>query len=179
MYPDKYKVAELRRENYKADTEENKQLVQDALEWVKTQDSENDYIYNLQLISQQEYLVGRNLGLIASLLPSYHRYLESFKEDKAKKESSTSSYQGSIGERLSLQGHLVLLASWETDFGMTYLYNITDEQGNVFIWKTNKFLKAGTITYKGTVKEHNEYKGIQQTILTRCKISEHLIEEAS
>ena len=29
-----------------------------------------------------------------------------------------------------------------------------------------------TYTIKGTVKEHSEYKGTKQTILTRCKIAE-------
>jgi hypothetical protein len=49
----------------------------------------------------------------------------------------------------------------------------TDKEGNVYIWKTGKDMEkdgAENKTLVGTLKEHNEYKGVKQNVLTRCKI---------
>lgn len=51
----------------------------------------------------------------------------------------------------------------------TQLVNIQ----NAMVWKTTKDLDIaeGTeITIKGTIKSHDEYKGVEQTKLVRCKI---------
>jgi hypothetical protein len=32
-----------------------------------------------------------------------------------------------------------------------------------------KYNEDAVVTLRGSVKDHKEYKGIQQTILTRCK----------
>lgn len=65
-----------------------------------------------------------------------------------------------------------------------YLHKFKDEHGNIFTWKTSDplgywdehgqwvHIDEGTqVTIKGTVKEHSEYKGIKQTVLTRCKVA--------
>ena len=63
-----------------------------------------------------------------------------------------------------------------------YKYIFHDIDGNVFVWSTNKELDNCAyndrciIKVKGKIKEHREYKGIPQTILTRCEIlNYHLI----
>jgi hypothetical protein len=63
--------------------------------------------------------------------------------------------------------------SFENDFGIAYIYNFEDAAGNVIIWKTSKNLNGHElVSYEltGTVKKHGEYKGVKQTILTRCKV---------
>lgn len=87
---------------------------------------------------------------------------------------SKSHFIGEIGQRLTVDvlvkralesrnrfnGHLVF----------SYLYIMEDNDGNVFTWSTQKYFKEGS-TYKlcGTVKDHTDYKGTPQTVLTRCK----------
>ena len=54
-----------------------------------------------------------------------------------------------------------------------------DAAGNVYTWKTANNIgyedaegvwqKPEEFTIKGTVKEHSEYRGEKQTVLTRCK----------
>ena len=50
-------------------------------------------------------------------------------------------------------------------------YNLIDDKGNVYIWSSQEDLgmyfeqDTKSVTIKGTVKEHKEYKGIQQTVL--------------
>ncbi len=103
------------------------------------------------------------------------------------REPSISEYLGKIGERITVRVALKKSFSFENDYGYrpttSYIHNFEDEAGNVIIWKTTKSLNeytysAGGYTVHelikcdltGTVKEHSEYKGIKQTILTRCKI---------
>ena len=64
---------------------------------------------------------------------------------------------------------ITCITGWETQWGYTKLYKITDEAGNIFTWKTSSWVEDGIKTIKGTVKAHNDYKGTKQTELTRCK----------
>lgn len=103
-----------------------------------------------------------------------------------------SEYVGEVGKRLELAVTLVRTAHYEqrsfSGYGTTttYIYIMSDDAGNTLTWKTTSMLdkevhKNGichyvpimdgdTFTIKGTVKEHNTYKGEKQTILTRCKV---------
>lgn len=104
-------------------------------------------------------------------------------ETKLKAQTSTSQHVGEVGEKLTVVVAYIHTASWENSYGyggywntgVTNLHTFKDEQGNVFTWKTDKFIEAdyGTkMIIKGTVKDHSEYKGTKQTVLTRCKIEE-------
>ena len=46
-----------------------------------------------------------------------------------------------------------------------------DVNDNIYTWKTTKVFKDGVTSLTGTVKTHNDYKGIKQTELTRCKVA--------
>lgn len=102
-------------------------------------------------------------------------------ENNLKAQAFTSEHVGEVGEKLTVVVTYTHTASWENGYGgywnsgVTNLHTFKDEDGNVFIWKTGKFIEAdyGTkMTLSGTVKEHSEYKGIKQTALTRCKVEE-------
>lgn len=105
-------------------------------------------------------------------------------------EASASEYLGEVGKKLTIAATLKKSFSFENTFGYqtttTYIHNFEDAEGNVIIWKTTNSLieytcpedKPGhyeahpftTGVLAGTVKEHSEYKGIKQTVLTRCKV---------
>lgn len=91
-----------------------------------------------------------------------------------KSEKKNSDYIGNIGERVVLNGMMKLLASFDTLYGYTYLYQIETEQGIAKWFASNKCLslpeEGKQVTLKGTVKEHKEYKGVKETIVTRCKL---------
>lgn len=123
------------------------------------------------------YACARHIGLLAYMPLAYDRYMErKAREEKReadrKAQAAASGYVGEIKERLTIQtATAALITSWETDYGVTYLYKFTDAAGNVFIWKaSNRQDLTDCMTLKGTVKEHNERDGVKQTILTRCKL---------
>lgn len=100
-------------------------------------------------------------------------------EQELKASESTSEHVGEIGDKLEIVVTYTHTASWENSFGyrasLTYLHTFKDEQGNVFTWKTGNCIEADYDTkmkITGTIKEHGDYKGIKQTVLTRCKVKE-------
>lgn len=88
-------------------------------------------------------------------------------------------YYGNVGDKINLDVTYVGYNSWENNYGyyggVTFLYTF-EMDGHTFIWKTSKFMcdeinEGDTITISGTIKEHSEYNGIKQTVLTRCKVA--------
>lgn len=64
-------------------------------------------------------------------------------------------------------------SSWSNMYGMTFLYKFTDTNGNVFVWYASNPVEYENRveTIVGTVKEHSEFNGVKQTVLTRCKVT--------
>ena len=61
----------------------------------------------------------------------------------------------------------------ETRFGWTTLIKFEDDHGNILDWWTSTDVKAevgNRVLLTGTVKSHNEYKGIKSTTVTRCRL---------
>lgn len=97
-----------------------------------------------------------------------------------------SEYVGEIGKRIEVELTYIGSAMWDISYGYrintTYLHKFHDAVGNLFIWKTTnpmEYIEKGVYKYfdegavikiKGTVKEHKEYQGDKQTVLTRCKV---------
>ena len=101
---------------------------------------------------------------------------------------------GEIKERLTIRVMLRGDYEFATTFGWRettkHIYTLVDAEGNVFVWKTASVIGidedderwravhiGDIIEMKGTVKEHSEYKGTPQTILTRCKVTK-ILEKA-
>lgn len=103
-------------------------------------------------------------------------YVKDLLEANAPKTESQ--YIGNVGDKVDLKVTLTSIHTYETNYTyygeLHFIYKFSDENSNTIVWKTsNKNLEEGkTYQIKGKIKEHNEYKGDKQTILTRCKISE-------
>lgn len=98
--------------------------------------------------------------------------------DKLTASESKSNYVGNVGDRIDVTVKLVKVSFYDTHFNHVTISNsiniFEDAQGNIFVWKTTACLDVfvdDQVTLRGTVKEHSEYKGIKQTILTRCKVT--------
>ena len=105
---------------------------------------------------------------------------KALEEEKAElQKSSTSEFQGTVGERITVEGIIKKIhysqkfyCGQSEDF---YIFNITDKDGNVFIYKGSKNLleskmvgdEEKLITAKFTVKKHEEFNFKKQTIVKR------------
>lgn len=108
------------------------------------------------------------VSLIASKLPQ--------------EEKLISEYVGQVGDKVN---EIVTLEhtfsyerrafgrSWDTE--VVWIYKFRDDNGNILVWNTTSCknnIEDGTrLHLTGKIKEHSEYKGEKQTVLTRCKVN--------
>lgn len=101
-----------------------------------------------------------------------------------------SEWQHEPKKRVDMELTLIRVNSYERERYCGYgtetvrIYTLADAEGNCYVWKTTGWLEVETddgfilakpgdkVSMRATVKEHGEYHGIKQTVLTRCKVSE-------
>ena len=83
-----------------------------------------------------------------------------------------SEYIGNVGDKIETELVLEKVSGFYSTYGYTYVYCF--KKGNdVVVWKTQKGLeleKGGKVKIKATIKEHDEYNGVEQTYITRAKV---------
>lgn len=131
------------------------------------------YYNNLKVIIANEYIPLNKLGLLVSIPKAIDRYEEEKKKQEEKERLyAMSNYLGEVGEKIST--HFVSgreVACCETQFGLLHIYEFKDANGNVIIWESSsskEIPESGIVT--GTVKAHEEYDGVKQTVILRAKI---------
>lgn len=157
---------------YNPNTEVNNATANTILEWLNKQESDSEYINNLQMVCKKAHLEYRDLGLVASLPAAYHKATVRAEENKKRIEESKSMFVGAIKERIVIENvSLKCIARYGTDYGVTKVYHMLDAAGNIYVWKSANCIEdTDSITIKGTVKAHSEFRGEKQTELTRCKV---------
>lgn len=91
-----------------------------------------------------------------------------------KAEEAASEWVGEVKERIEFEAEI--MGSYLNDgfYGVTDILKFKDENGNHFTWFASDITglqRGDRISIKGTVKKHDEFRGIKQTILTRCKFT--------
>ena len=143
---------------------------------LKDRDELNDYLHNLTVIANGDVVTWNKMSFAASMANAYRMDLEQNeykkREAKEKAERPDSEYFGEVGKRETFTLTVERVIVTETFYGISKIHIMRDEQGNVAKWfSSNKALEEGeTYELKATVKEHSEYKGEKQTVLTRCAV---------
>jgi hypothetical protein len=172
---------------YPQPNKQDEELTEKAIVWAKSiTELDNNYFYSLNLLSQEETVSYKDIGILASIFVAYKRYLDNITYEEKKREEegkkSLSKYVGNIGDKVNIELRYINSFSWESEYGIQWLHKFIDSDGNTYTWKTNKILdhchneeykeveKGETLKIKGTIKEHKEFNNEKQTVLTRCKI---------
>lgn len=144
-----------------------------ALRETVTELPDEPYYNNLKTVLANEYVPLDKLGLLVSAPKAISRYYELKKiQEEKEKLAKSSNYIGEVGEKISVNfvsGREV--ACCETQFGLLHIYEFKDANGNTVVWKSSSskdIPESGVVT--GTVKAHEEYNGIKQTVILRAKI---------
>jgi hypothetical protein len=91
-----------------------------------------------------------------------------------RERSANSKHIDAVGGRVDLTAKVISRRSFDGKHGTVYLYRFLTENGDVVKWfASGRQENAGSgseVHIRGTVKKHEEYKGIQQTVLTRCTL---------
>lgn len=152
--------------------------IDQALAWIRSEEPTSDYMHNLKTVASADVVYSEHLGILASLIPAYRRFVreESIKEVKVKE----SNYVGEVGKRQVFENLTLLhVVEAESFYGISFGHKFIDSEGNILFWWTgSKSLEARLgkdkpFTVKATVKEHKTYQGNKQTVLTRLKLEHY------
>lgn len=178
MFPNEYMTKEMNAAGFMLSRDGNKKLVADAINWLNEQEANTAYMHDLKVIVANKYVKYGEIGILASLIPTYEKNIKIERERAAQlKSDQRSEYVGEVGNRIKIDiKDVAVLTSWDNCYGGYYqvetkVYKITDVNNNIFIWKTSSFIGENDKYIIGTIKEHSEYKGVKQTVLTRCKVA--------
>lgn len=143
-----------------------------AIDWASNlskSELENDYLYNINLIAKAGVTSARRIGLAVSILISWQRTLD------RKSKNDNTKFFGEVGKRLEI-GPVVIeqvKVIGKTQWGRRIFCRFTTND-YVFIWFTSDnigTMNAGEsdrcIIKKATIKEHKEFNGVKETIISR------------
>jgi len=151
---------------------------------------DSDYVLNLKAAAAGERVSPRNFGLLVSAPQAYARHLERtlIREKQAADDAGSQwigtapdKAQGVKGSRLEVEVTMRSLRYIQGDYGVSTLYVMTDGSGNVLKWFASDDKlgerEGARFLIRGTVKAHEEYHGVRQTVLTRCTVLKTLPTE--
>lgn len=129
----------------------------------------SDFDRNCLVAARGATVNRRTEGILAYLPVAHSRFLEKqveLQNDRAKAADSV--HFGQVGDRVVLELKVERVFETETQWGCTYITQLADADGNRFKWFGSYGLEIGD-TYVGrwTVKGHDEYKGVKETVLSR------------
>lgn len=89
-----------------------------------------------------------------------------------------SDYVGTIKTRIEFEAHVIGVYGSEGFYGHTDIVKFRDADSNLFVWFASGYTgleREDRISIKGTIKEHDEFRGVKQTTLTRCKFEKFTV----
>lgn len=164
--------------SFNINSQETKKFVEGAINFARTSTDHSSYMHNMRTICAEDVAKSADLGILISLVPTYSRHIETeaqrLEREEARASEKKSEHVGSIGERITIAVASIEHAyTSDSIYGLSFLYKITDTAGNVFTWWASNGLNVGENEYVslvGTVRAHESYRGVKQTVLTRCKL---------
>lgn len=150
--------------------------------WAAELDLTNNYLGNVRVVLGGNYVSLKHFGIAASAVGTYDREMGFAAERVAKEAGIVSEWVGTVGKRETFTLEVTRIHVYETAYGTSRIVVFKDEAGN-----TVKTFTSGNWAYraevgdklvaKGTVKEHGEYKGTKETVLTRVAVVTWIDEE--
>jgi hypothetical protein len=170
---------DIRMSEHDFNKDNTMEVVEQIIDYYKKLDDNSEFIHNVKVMLNEGFALPKNFGFLCYLPEGYARYMQK-EVEKAKRVETK--YFGEVGKRYKdkVINDVTLITSWETQFGVTYVYKITLKDGTILTWKTSNGLyldrneEFDKICF--TVKEHKEYKGEKHTEVTRCKVTVKVVE---
>ena len=129
----------------------------------------SDFEHNLKVVTDADEVEKRGLGIAAYAIQYRRREMEREAQAAVVSESQ---HVGTVGQRLELSLTVISVNTRETAWGVSHIHKLSDSDGNLFVWfSSNLSLETGrTYSLKGTIKAHNEFRGVKETQLTRVTV---------
>ena len=148
------------------------QKMQEELTKVENRDL-SDFLRNVKSLILAKYCRMNAFGYLAYAPVAFEKLMKQREQEQNRNQTKgLGDYIGNVGEKITVDiKESKLITSWETLYGWTHLYKFVTTDDNVLVWYASKGFDGEPIKITGTVKDHKEYDGEKQTVLTRCKIT--------
>ena len=155
-------------------SEEGVAKAEKVVAWLKSLDlSVGGVVADVIPLAKQDVCAWKHIGRLAYMPLAYDRAMEKAKrEAEQEARNAASDFVGTVGGKVEFVAvKAKMITSFPTVYGTTRVYKMEDASGNVFVWFSSGSVEVEDgVTVRGTVKEHKEYRGAKETVLTRCKI---------
>jgi len=123
----------------------------------------DEFIVQCKFLVERGWITTKTAG-VAAYMVNGPRKPEGNKDSK---------HIGVVGERMVFENLKVIFTlSRETEYGMSTILKFEDPSGNVLTWFASgvqNYAKGDVVSLKASIKAHDEYKGVSQTVITRAK----------
>jgi hypothetical protein len=138
-----------------------------ALAWVREMDrstiGDNDYFWNLFAATRTDDMTYRTLGIVCSLVAAWQREMGRKREKSARYEALRNShFIGTVGKREVFRLKLTSEPrGYSTQFGVSYLCRLEDEEANQVTWWSSALLRVET----GEFEDRSVWNGTDQVVI--------------
>lgn len=154
----------------------NTELMTSIRAAAQTINTATDYGQNMHVILQGEYVSSRSIGTLASLVAVYARAKADEVERQARPTPNTPHLADEGTKLTDLQLTVKTIRQRDNHYGTSTYVTGYAPTGHLIGWKASKALdyEPGTTLNIKTaiVKEHTEYQGTPQTVITRARIAQ-------
>lgn len=153
-------------------TKDDRELARQALDHAKAAyvlDDENP----MDAFAATLASIAHSLNVEEDLLGEAAYLVQAYLKSRAEKRSreSISEWFGQVNEKIATTVEVLSITPLEGFHGVKLLHRMVDDEGHVFVWfGSGKPLKVGERTaITATVKSHDTYRDLKQTVLIRVK----------
>jgi hypothetical protein len=133
-----------------------------------------DYADNMNVILAGERVSGKNVGILSSLVAVYARENQ-LRADREQTTPAADGFVAPVGQRVkNITLTLSQVKMFDGNYGTTTLLVGRTSDQHVVKWfasGNHDYNIGDTITLDATVKAHDNYKGTDQTVVTRGRIA--------
>ncbi len=151
-----------------------------AIAWLKTKDADNEYMHNLKLLENEEYIPTKMLGYWCSLVSAYQRANARLTSQKKEQATRTNEYVGKIGDRIQTRVECIGIKSIFSDYGVVNIHRMLDEDRRLLVWFANtdrKMEEGESYVVRVGIKKQDKYNDWKQTTVTRLHVVEKVLTE--
>lgn len=142
------------------------------LDEARSLDGDTDYAIDLRAVAAPDSVTSRNMRLLLSSIAT--RQNRQQREARAA-ASADSRHIGAKKERLrDVRVVVDAVIYTDSDYGVRTLVLMRDDEGNVIKWRASgskEFETGQAYLMTGTVKDHGEYQGVKQTVVSRVQLN--------
>jgi len=152
-----------------------------VIEWILSQDGGSDYMRKLRQLVHKEEIPTYEFPMLVSAINSFKM---SHKNRIENEKLYSNNFFGDIKNRYEL-GVTVLESKIISRVDCeSVIIKFLDSERNLFVWfpsnidQINAFVAGRVYDIRATVKKHEKFNGLRQTILTRVNINKKLSKKA-